>query len=107
MDSSDRPPATETLNPYRAPAAPVHDGHSEADIRRDGRFLVIGLHGALHSVCGHCGSTRDLEPRSTSVVWRNPVGCLTTLAFGVVVLVTVVSASHIPGADDFVGWAAG
>ena len=92
----DSPDSDEGSNPYRTPTAPVSDGSDEASFRRDGRHLVISRHGALSSMCGHCGSQQDLEERTVSITWRNPVGCLTTFAAAIAVIILIAASEHIP-----------
>jgi hypothetical protein len=67
-------------NLYAPPSAGVGDVVSEDDIRRQGRLLIMRIDGGLHSCCAVCGSEDTLEARRPLVLWRNPVGCLGTLA---------------------------
>ena len=92
----DSPDSDEGSNPYRTPTAPVSDGSDEASFRRDGRHLVISRHGALSSLCGHCGSQHDLKERTVSITWRHPVGCLTTIAAAIAVIIVLAASEQIP-----------
>ena len=91
-------------NPYRTPAAPVRDEDSEDAIRRDGKYLVLGLFGGLHSMCAHCGSRRELASRTVPVVWRHPVGCLGTLGMVIVVIASIYASEHVSGVRPLLGW---
>ena len=99
MSNSNEDPTS----PYTPPKASVQDVDSEESIRRDGKRLVVNLYGGLHSICAHCGSTDQLVARTDKKVYRNPVGCFSTLGLFLLIVVTAVSAEHIALPDAVTG----